>query len=93
MTVRGAQPDNIIAEKTTNVERKAGRLGSLDALRGLTVLGMILVNSTAGVRKIDGPVFPLLLHAQWAGFTIADTVFPAFILMIGVSIAISSRPG
>jgi predicted acyltransferase len=93
MTVRGAQPDDIIAEKTTNVERKAGRLGSLDALRGLTVLGMILVNSTAGVRKIDGPVFPLLLHAQWAGFTIADTVFPAFILMIGVSIAISSRPG
>jgi predicted acyltransferase len=68
------------------------RLRSLDLLRGLTVLGMILVNATAGVRRLDGPVFPLLLHAKWAGFTFADAVFPAFIVMVGISIAISSRP-
>jgi predicted acyltransferase len=67
------------------------RLVSLDLLRGLTVLGMIIVNSTAGVAKRDGPVFPLLLHADWAGFTVADSIFPAFILMVGVSIAISSQ--
>jgi predicted acyltransferase len=67
------------------------RLVSLDLLRGLTVLGMIIVNSTAGVQKRDGPVFPLLLHADWAGFTLADSIFPAFILMVGVSVAISSR--
>ncbi len=67
------------------------RLASLDLLRGLTVLGMIIVNSTAGVARRDGPVFPLLLHAEWSGFTIADSIFPAFILMVGVSIAISSR--
>lgn len=69
------------------------RLRSLDLLRGLTVLGMIIVNATSGVRRLDGPVFPLLLHAPWAGFTLADTVFPAFIVMVGVSIAISARPG
>jgi predicted acyltransferase len=67
------------------------RLPSLDLLRGLTVLGMILVNATEGVSHYDAPVFGLLLHADWAGFTLADAVFPAFILMVGVSIAISSR--
>ncbi|WBO21855.1 acyltransferase family protein [Sphingomonas abietis] len=72
-------------------DRAGRRLASLDLLRGLTVLGMIIVNSTAGVSRRDGPVFPLLLHAEWAGFTIADSIFPAFILMVGVSIAISSR--
>ena len=68
------------------------RLRSLDLLRGLTVLGMICVNATAGVQGLDKPVFPLLLHATWAGFTIADSVFPAFIVMVGVSIAVSAQP-
>jgi predicted acyltransferase len=72
-------------------DRAGRRLVSLDLLRGLTVLGMIVVNSTAGVQRRDGPVFPLLLHAKWTGFTAADAVFPAFILMIGASIAISAR--
>ena len=74
-------------------DRAGRRLVSLDLLRGLTVLGMIVVNATAGVAHRDGPVFPPLLHADWAGFTIADSIFPAFILMVGVSIAISSRSG
>ena len=72
---------------------KPGRLQSIDLLRGLAVLGMIVVNATAGVAHRDGPVFPLLLHADWAGFTIADSVFPAFILIMGVSIALSARGG
>lgn len=67
------------------------RLPSLDLLRGLTVLGMIVVNATAGVAHRDGPVFPALLHSDWAGFTIADSVFPAFIVMLGVSITLSSQ--
>lgn len=66
------------------------RLPSLDLLRGLTVLGMIVVNATAGVAHRDGPVFAPLLHSDWAGFTIADAVFPAFIVMLGVSITLSS---
>lgn len=77
---------------TGAVSKAAPRLASLDLVRGLTVLGMILVNATAGVEQMDGPVFPLLLHAHWAGFTIADSVFPAFIVMVGASIAVSSRP-
>ena len=73
-------------------DRAGRRLRSLDLLRGVTVAGMITVNATAGVQGLDGPVFAPLLHADWAGFTLADTVFPAFLTMVGVSIAISAKP-
>ncbi|VXD01903.1 acyltransferase family protein [Sphingomonas sp. 8AM] len=74
-------------------DRAGRRLRSLDLLRGVTVAGMITVNATAGVQSLDKPVFATLLHAEWVGFTLADTVFPAFLTMVGVSIAISSRGG
>lgn len=77
----------------TGESQRPGRLRSLDLLRGLTVLGMIVVNATAGVAHRDGPVFPLLLHADWVGFTIADSVFPAFILIMGISVALSAKDG
>jgi predicted acyltransferase len=70
------------------VGKKSGRLVSLDLLRGLTVIGMIVVNSVAGADQ----TYPLLLHSVWAGYTAADAVFPAFIIMVGVSIAISLSP-
>lgn len=61
------------------------RLMSLDVLRGLTVIGMVLVNSAAVGAGVF-PAFPVLLHANWVGLTLADFVFPAFILMVGASI-------
>ncbi|WKL56957.1 heparan-alpha-glucosaminide N-acetyltransferase domain-containing protein [Asticcacaulis sp. ZE23SCel15] len=66
---------------------KPPRLISLDVLRGLTVIGMILVNATAGMKYgQNAEVYPLLLHAHWDGLMIADVVFPAFLMMVGVSI-------
>ena len=66
------------------------RLVSLDVLRGLTVVGMILVNSMAGMKYgAKAEVFPLLLHAHWQGLTIADTVFPGFLMMMGVAIPLA----
>jgi predicted acyltransferase len=68
------------------------RLGSLDVMRGLVVAGMILVNFSmvgAGFRQFA--IYPILVHAEWVGFTIADLVFPAFIFMVGISIALASR--
>ncbi len=63
------------------------RLQSLDSLRGLVVLGMILVNSAAYLfYAAQKPVWPWLLHAHWQGFLPADWVFPAFVLMVGLSI-------
>src|ERR1043165_4515943 len=69
------------------------RLVSLDLLRGLTVIGMIIVNEMAGMQS-EGRVYPTLLHERWNGLHLADVVFPAFLLMVGISIAISmSKPG
>jgi predicted acyltransferase len=69
------------------VDHKLSRLVSLDALRGLAVMGMILVNSAAGMFYGEqATVYAMLLHAQWQGLTLADTVFPAFLMMVGVSI-------
>ena len=61
------------------------RLTSLDVLRGLTILGMIVVNNQG-----DGShVLPSLVHAHWDGITVADLVFPFFLVIMGVSMAIS----
>ena len=61
------------------------RLTSLDVLRGLTILGMIIVNNQG-----DGNhVLPSLGHAHWNGITVADLVFPFFLVIMGVSMAIS----
>ena len=66
------------------------RLVSLDLLRGLAVIGMIIVNEMAG-QQGNGPVYPTLLHSHWNGLTVADVVFPAFLFMVGVSIPLSLR--
>lgn len=68
------------------------RLKSLDVMRGLVVVGMIVVNAMASSNRDYGfESFPALMHSTWAGFTFADFVFPAFVFMVGVSIAVSSR--
>src|ERR1700761_9324890 len=63
------------------------RLTSLDALRGLTVATMILVNNNGD----SAHTWPFFEHAPWNGFTLADFVFPAFLLMVGMSIELSLR--
>ena len=50
------------------------RLVSLDAFRGLTMALMIVVN-TAG----SGAIYYQFIHAEWNGWTVADTVFPSFL--------------
>src|SRR5687768_14800812 len=62
------------------------RLRSLDAYRGITIAAMILVNDPGAVED----TYPALLHAPWTGWTFADTIFPAFLWIIGVSITLST---
>lgn len=72
----------------TQIERP--RLVSLDVLRGLTVVGMILVNSMAGMKYgAQATVWPPLLHAHWDGLMLADLVFPGFLMMVGVAIPLA----
>jgi predicted acyltransferase len=63
----------------------SGRLTSLDAFRGLTVAGMVLVNNPGSWGSIYWP----LEHAEWSGWTPTDFVFPFFLFIVGVSITLS----
>ena len=68
-------------------ERPRARLLSLDAFRGLTILGMLLVNNTA----LDTATPAQLSHAPWdGGVHFADLVFPWFLLIVGVAIPYSA---
>ncbi len=58
---------------------------SLDAFRGLTIAGMVLVNNPGSWGKIYAP----LEHAQWDGWTPTDFVFPFFLYIMGVAMTFS----
>lgn len=61
------------------------RLVSLDAFRGATIAGMLLVNNPGSWKDVYAP----LLHAPWHGWTPTDWIFPFFLWIVGVSLAFS----
>lgn len=61
------------------------RLGSLDAFRGITIAGMLLVNNPGSWSY----VYPPLEHAEWNGWTPTDLIFPFFLFIVGVALSIS----
>ena len=74
----------------TGEHQPADRMRSLDVLRGLAVMGMILVNASAAMMYDNrAAVYPTLIHEHWAGLHLADTVFPAFLMMMGVAVPMS----
>jgi len=58
---------------------------ALDAFRGLSVAGMILVNNPGSWSY----VYPPLAHAEWHGWTPTDLIFPFFLFAVGVSMTLS----
>jgi predicted acyltransferase len=82
MTIAAATPSG--ANSAVGVHAST-RLPSLDVLRGLAVAGMILVVSPGDWDKAYAP----LKHAPWDGWTLADMVFPTFLLSVGLAIALS----
>ncbi|MGA9118394.1 MAG: DUF5009 domain-containing protein [Bacteroidota bacterium] len=67
---------------TLTSEGSSTRLLSLDAFRGATVAGMILVNNPGTWDA----VYPQLEHAPWSGWTFTDLIFPFFLWIVGVAI-------
>lgn len=61
------------------------RLVSLDAFRGLTIAGMLLVNNPGSWASI----YPPLEHAPWNGWTPTDLIFPFFLFIVGVAMTLS----
>jgi predicted acyltransferase len=64
------------------------RLDSVDALRGLTVAAMLLVNNPGDWGHVYGP----LRHAEWDGWTFTDLIFPFFLFIVGVSLSLGVGP-
>lgn len=54
---------------------------SLDALRGLTIGTMILVNFQGDFDA----TYPQFVHSTWDGCTLADAVFLCFLFIVGVT--------
>jgi len=61
------------------------RLIELDILRGLSILGMILVITPGDWSQR----FSWMNHAEWIGYPLSDMIFPSFLFCVGMSIAIS----
>jgi len=70
---------------TDGLPAAAGRWRALDAFRGLSVAGMLLVNNPGSWSH----VYPPLRHAEWHGWTPTDLVFPFFLFAVGVSMTLS----
>ncbi len=71
------------------METMKERLASLDLLRGMTIIGMLIVNNQGDWAC----VYPPLRHVPWHGLTPADCVFPLFLFIAGVSLSFSTGPG
>ncbi len=67
------------------MKNKSERLISVDILRGLTIIFMIIVNDPGSWSHVYAP----LLHAEWNGITPTDYIFPTFLFIVGVSIVLS----
>jgi predicted acyltransferase len=62
------------------------RLKSIDVFRGATIAAMILVNGQYSYEES----YRQLAHAAWNGWTFADTIFPCFLFIVGVSLTLST---
>jgi predicted acyltransferase len=63
------------------------RILAIDVVRGLAVVGMLLVNNAG----IPAAMPQELRHAPWQGLTLADQVFPLFLFTVGASMPFSQR--
>ena len=63
------------------------RILAVDVVRGLAVVGMLLVNNAG----IPAAMPQALRHAAWQGLTLADQVFPLFLFTVGASMPFSQR--
>jgi predicted acyltransferase len=81
-------PETLLARPAVGTPRAPARRDrALDLVRGLAVVGMLLVNE----RGLTAAHPTQLRHADWVGFRVADVVFPLFLFCMGVAMSIS-RP-
>jgi len=80
-------PEQAAPAKAAPEPPPGARLVSLDAFRGLTIAGMLLVNNAALGERTPGQ----LMHAPWnGGVRFADLIFPWFLLIVGAALPFSA---
>lgn len=90
-----ATPAESVVAEPDRLSYPAGRLMSVDALRGFTMFWILgvdeAVQALAEVNhsSIVEAVKFQLTHVQWEGFVFEDLIFPTFIFIVGVSIVFS----
>jgi predicted acyltransferase len=72
-------------QEINSATTRSSRFLSLDVFRGLTVAGMILVNTPGSWDFVYAP----LRHAPWNGCTPTDLVFPFFLFAVGNALSFS----
>lgn len=78
-TLTASQP---VTSKTSTASK---RFVALDIFRGLTLGGMVLVNTPGSWQYVYAP----LRHSPWNGCTPTDLVFPFFLFAVGNAMAFS----
>lgn len=84
-TVVATEPVSGAPDVLSQAPAKSPRLLSLDAFRGITIAGMLLVNNPGSWSHI----YPPLEHAAWNGWTPTDLIFPFFVFIVGVAMTFS----
>jgi predicted acyltransferase len=85
MNEENASPATGAASTQPPAPSRKERLLSLDVFRGLTLLGMVLVNSHG-----DGHYrYYTLSHVPWHGWSFTDLIFPFFVFIVGAAIPYS----
>lgn len=80
-------------EVASSPDQTRVRVVGIDAARGIAIALMLVVEWLPPPSTLDPTGHPQLAHATWAGLHVADAVFPAFLLLVGVSLAFTlSRP-
>lgn len=84
------QSDDIALEQSLSTNNSGSRrLKCIDAFRGMALALILLIANQGNTDRL----YPQLRHAVWNGFTLADSAFPIFIIIMGMVVpyALSRR--
>ncbi len=90
MTSKPASPESVGAGTGFSRSPITPRIGSVDVMRGLTILVMAFVNDLADFAPVKGvPQWLRHMKAGVNGFTLVDMIVPVFMFILGASVPLA----